>query len=199
MNIWEADKLVLFIAFVIPGFISLKAYSMLVPSEQKDSGGKLIDAIAYSCINYALLSPLILYVESNNVLQDSPNWRLLYVCFVLFIFPVTLSVLWLLIRRTRYILKIAPHPILKPWDYLFSKRESYWIKVTLKSGEVIGGKYHDKSFASSFPAQEQIYLEESWIIDKEDGGFKRPKNRSEGVMVMSEELAYVELFKYKED
>ncbi len=36
MNIWEADKLVLFLIFFIPGFVSIKVYDLLIPGEQRD-------------------------------------------------------------------------------------------------------------------------------------------------------------------
>jgi len=45
MNIWETDKLIVFLLFVIPGFISLKTYELLIPNEQKDSSKQLIDAL----------------------------------------------------------------------------------------------------------------------------------------------------------
>lgn len=43
MNIWDADKLVLLIAFVIPGFISIKTYDLLVPSERRKVGKSLVN------------------------------------------------------------------------------------------------------------------------------------------------------------
>jgi hypothetical protein len=38
MNIWEVDKLIIFIAFVIPGFISIKVYDLFVPTERREIG-----------------------------------------------------------------------------------------------------------------------------------------------------------------
>lgn len=55
MDIWTVDKLVLFIAFIVPGFVSLKAYELLAPRVTKESTQQLIDAVAYSSINYAIL------------------------------------------------------------------------------------------------------------------------------------------------
>lgn len=43
MDVWEANKLLLFIAFAIPGFISLKSYEILCPSSGKSSYDRLID------------------------------------------------------------------------------------------------------------------------------------------------------------
>ena len=46
MDIWEANKLVLFIAFVVPGFVSLKTYELVFPGVPKDSAQQLIDTVA---------------------------------------------------------------------------------------------------------------------------------------------------------
>lgn len=64
-DLFDANKLALFLIFVIPGFIAIKTYSLFSPLEDKDSSKILIDAIAYSCINYGyLLFQFILY---NNI------------------------------------------------------------------------------------------------------------------------------------
>ena len=39
------------------------------------------------------------------------------------------------------------------------------MKVILKDGTLIAGKYAGNSFASSAPADEQLYLEETWILN----------------------------------
>jgi hypothetical protein len=64
-------------------------------------------------------------------------------------------------RLSKIIQKNIPHPIGKPWDYVFSKKEKYWIIVTLKNGKKIGGKHSENSFSSSSPNENQIYLEET--------------------------------------
>ena len=58
--------------------------------------------------------------------------------------------------------KKAPHPIKMPWDFVFKQRQWYWVIVELKDGTKVGGKYAEHSFTSSYPAPEQIYLEEKW-------------------------------------
>lgn len=85
------------------------------------------------------------------------------------------------------------HPIRKPWDYVFGKREPYWIIVHLQNGLKIGGRFDLKSFASSDPADEQIYLEEVWILD-EGGRFLSRVERSRGIIIMKGEMRAVELF-----
>ena len=42
--------------------------------------------------------------------------------------------------------------------------------IHLKDGRRIGGRFDENSSASSFPAKEQIYIEEVWELD-ESGKF----------------------------
>jgi hypothetical protein len=55
MDIFDSNKMLLFVAFFIPGFVSLKAYEVLFLSSPKETVSQLNDAITYSCLNYAIL------------------------------------------------------------------------------------------------------------------------------------------------
>lgn len=192
MDIWEVDKLILFIAFVIPGFISIKCYELAFPSSEKGSSERIIDAISYSSINYALLIFPITSIESSNIKNSCPFLYYIFYILVFFIAPIIWVILWKYIRTRDFFQKNAPHPTSKPWDYVFSQRRQYWVKVVLKDGSVIAGRYADKSFASSTPAQEQIYLEETWMLNN-NGGFERAKNNTAGVIILSSEISHIEL------
>jgi len=192
MNIWEADKLLIFIAFVIPGFISIKTYELLFPGAQQESSKQLVDAVTYSSLNYALLVWPMMAVESSDWKNLHPNFYAVFYMFVLFAVPVGLGLGWAMLRTSSWFQNVATHPTQKPWDYVFSQRKPYWVKVVLKDGTKLGGKYAANSFASSTPANEQIFLEESWIIN-DKGGFDRPKNQTAGIVVISSEIAYLEL------
>jgi hypothetical protein len=192
MDIWETNKLILFIAFVIPGFISMKVYGLLSPGDRDNSFKQVTDAVAYSCIDYALLSWAIYLIAAN----DTPVYlRAGFCLFALFIFPVILAYAWDRLRATKWFQARAPHPIGKPWDYVFGKHEPYWVIATLKDGTKIAGRYGGKSFTSSAPDREQIYLEETWVLNA-DGGFERAKGQTAGTIITSTEIASVELFKY---
>ena len=99
------------------------------------------------------------------------------------------------LRTSKYFQRNAPHPTEKPWDYVFSKGIPYWVKVTLKNGTIIAGRYAEKSFASNAPANEQIYLEETWILDS-NGSFIRAKNDTAGIIILSSEISHIELRNY---
>lgn len=192
MNIWDENKIAIFIAFVVPGFIAIKIYELLSPSQRIDSSKQIIDAVSYSCVNYGLLSVPIYLVEKYQINNNHPNLYFLFYSIVIFIFPIILVVAWKKIRELDCIQKFVPHPTQKPWDYVFSKRKTYWVIVTLKNGEKIAGMYGLKSFASSAPAEEQLYLEEHWLLN-EDGGFDRQAEQTSGIIILSSEIRSVEL------
>lgn len=193
MNIWDESKVVIFIAFVVPGFIAIKAYELLAPARHADSSKQVIDAISYSCLNYAILFWPISLIEKNSISVSHPNVYLFFWLFVLFLAPILWVVAWRLLRQWSFVQNIIPHPIQKPWDFVFSQRHPCWIIVTLKDGEKVAGKFGHKSFASSAPSEEQIYLEEEWLLN-EDGGFERQAEQSAGIIILSSEIRSVELY-----
>lgn len=195
MDIWAVDKLFLFIAFVIPGFLSIKFYQLIFPGTIRNASDQLVDAIAYSCVNYALLFWAIIDVESNNLRQIHPTLYYLFYVFVLFVSPFLLVLAWKWLRTHDRFKGTAPHPIGKPWDYVFGQKKPYWIVIHLKNGQKVGGKYAGKSFAASAPAEEQIFLEESWVVS-EQGVLDRPMKQSAGILVMASEISYVRFMDY---
>jgi len=195
VDIWEVDKLILFLAFFIPGFISVKVYQLIYPGTERPNSDMITDAIAYSCINYAIFSGPILLVDGFNLLEKHPGWFVAFCILALFIAPILWVVIWKWIRTRDIFQRNAPHPTAKPWDYVFAQRKQYWAKITLQDKTVIGGLYGSKSFASSAPAEEQIYLEETWVINK-NGGFDRRKNDTEGVIILGRDISYIEFRKH---
>ena len=193
MDIFESDKLLLFIAFVVPGFISLKSYQVAFPSTPMKTADQLIDAVTYSCINYAFLFWPILEIERRTVSVDHPTLYALFYVFVLLVAPILwVSLLWSL-RATEIVQRFLPHPTPKPWDFVFRKRKPFWIIVTLKDGKQIAGRYASNSFASSSPAADQIFLEEAWLMNS-DGGFDRKRTNSAGILVLTAEMTSIEFF-----
>ncbi|HCQ6956069.1 TPA: hypothetical protein OL683_004759 [Citrobacter freundii] len=194
MDILEKGKLLLFVLFIMPGFISMKIYSLFHPSADRDTSKLLIDVVSYSCINYAFLIVPIYAVETNNVYSTHPFLYYLFFFFVLIVLPVVLPLLLLVIRRCQYIRKYLPHPTGRPWDYFFSKNQCCWVLVTLKSGKKYGGLYGYDSFASGSPEPEQIYLEKHWALD-EDGDFDHELQDTLGIVILTSEIESVEFLK----
>jgi len=45
MDIWSADKILLFVLFFIPGFISIKIYSLIIPQRRSSHYTEILDAL----------------------------------------------------------------------------------------------------------------------------------------------------------
>jgi len=194
MDIWQTDKLGLFLVFFIPGFISLKVYDLLIAGERRDFTKSLFEVIGYSALNFAALSWLIILIYSGELFANHKLWYFISLFFILFISPILWPICLIKLSSWGFFAKHIIHPILKPWDYVFSKRQRYWVIVHLKNGKKLGGVYDENSFASSYPAEEQIYLEEIWKLDDE-GRFLNPIERSKGMIILKDEIVAVEFFK----
>ena len=97
------------------------------------------------------------------------------------------------VLKSRWLKGQVVHPTPKPWDYVFGRADEYWITLHLKDGRRIGGRYASHSFASSFPNEEQLYVEEVWELDAH-GAFLRQVDRSRGIIVSFEDVYALEFF-----
>lgn len=185
--------LALFLIFFVPGFISLKVYDLLIPSEARDFTKSVFDAIAYSTLNFAALLPLIMAVGSGH-LSLWLSYPAMFI--VLIVMPALWPVLFLRIRKHPRIAQRITSPNPRVWDDIFAKRVPYWVIVHLKDQRRIGGLYGGKSFASHSPAPPEIYLEQLWYVD-EDGGFTGKVVKSTaGVLIMGGDIVALEFFQY---
>jgi len=193
MEVWEVNKMILFLIFVLPGFISLVIYDYIIPKEKRDFSKSIIEIVCYSTLNFIALFPLI-YV---NVKYDfyNTNTFLLYLSLlvVFIVLPILWPIIFIKITHTKFFKSHFLHPIAKPWDYFFGKKESAWVIVHLKNGKMIGGRYGEDSFASSYPDEEQIYLEKVWKLDP-TGVFISEVDQTKGVIVSSSEISSIEFF-----
>jgi len=197
MDLWNLDKLAIFIMFAIPGFLMLKTNAVLGLEPQADSSKQVIDAVAYSCINYAILAWPILRIEGAGLKKTSPELYYGFYGFAVFVAPVLWAVLWRLLRTTQLLQRVLPHPTARPWDYVFRQRLPYWTIVTFKDGKQVAGRYSGRSFASASPMPEQLFLEEAWVLNT-DGGFERARTDSAGILILGSEVRTLEFFPIKE-
>ena len=194
MDAIQGNKFWLFLLLFVPGFISLKVYDLIIPGERRDTSKSIFDVATYSIFNYAFLSPVIGFVLYYKLYAIHFFLFLVISFVVVFVVPTFWPFLMIYAPRWRW-LRILPflHPVQKPWDYVLGNGEQYWVIVHLKDGERIGGVYGPKSFASSYPVQEQIYLEKAWKLDAE-GRFLNQIERTSGIIILADDIRSVELF-----
>lgn len=193
MDIWQDTKLLLFLLFFVPGFISVKVYDLLVPSERRDFSKSVFEVVGYSALNFAALSWLIITLVSSVPLFSNAYIFTLSVLLILFFFPIVWPMLFVKLQSWPPTAAYFRHPIQKPWDYVFGLKKPFWMIVHLKDGRRVGGRFYVNSFASSYPAEEQIYLEEVWNLD-EDGKFVECVPQTRGLLIPGREIMLIELF-----
>lgn len=192
MDIVTPDKILYFIAFFVPGFVSLRTYDLLYPTQRIEGGKRIVEAVALSCVNYAVLSPALAYALPYLQSESrSQLWVAIILVTVLLIAPVVLVLLWVKIQSLLSEVGYLYHPIDRAWDYVFSGMPKSWVKVYLKNGSIVGGLYGKRSFASSSPEPQEIFLEKIWKLN-EDGGFVEEVERSSGMLIKADVISHIE-------
>lgn len=197
LNIWELDKLVLFLFFFVPGFIALKVHDLCTPTERRDFSKAWFDAVVYSSFFACIGIGGYRWGLESDIFNKFPSLIYLWFFLTLFIFPIIAQFLLKKLMNCDFFSSEFIHPIPKAWDYVFKEtKKQYWIIVHLKDRRQIGGFYGENSFTSSYPAKEQIYLEEAWRL--EEGKFVEKIGRTGGIILTGDEIVAVELFELEE-
>lgn len=191
---FKTDSVELLLILLIPGFISIKVYQLFIPTDKIDFSKNIYEIIGFSSLNFAFFYWLIVLMDRLNV-KDSHSAVYYVVNFsIMFVSPVVWPLIYVKILKSGIFRKYIIHPVKLPWDQFFSKADSYWVVIHLKDGQSIGGKYGTSSFTSTYPAKEQIYIEEVWMLN-EDGGFQEKIKNTAGMMILGEEISRIEFIK----
>lgn len=197
IKLLDVSNLFILLLYIIPGFISLKVYYSIFPVEKRDFSKSILEIFIYSSFNYAFFSWLIIILFKYDLYKSNFILFIAILIIIIVLGPIIWPIAYNALLSTSFIQKIKPiNPIPLPWDFVFIQRKPSWIIVHTKDGRRIGGRYDSKSFTSSFPHKEQIYLEELWQLDKK-GSFIKPVDRSEGILIMNEEISFIEFFNYQ--
>ncbi|WP_186128941.1 DUF6338 family protein [Burkholderia gladioli] len=191
MDITSPDKLFLAVLFVIPGFVAMKTYAILSSGPRLDASKAVIDALAFSCCNYALFALPIYGMHQAAWSTKHPIGYAIAWGGILLIGPVLWATSVFALRRTKWVAQWLPHPVDRAWDYVFAKREPTYLIITLTSGKRIGATYGPESFASSYPADPEIYVEETWDVDEAEGFVRRHFN-TRGLLIAGSAIESIE-------
>lgn len=146
-------SLTLLLFFLVPGFISIKVYDLLVPGERRDFSKAILQVAAYGAINYALLFGAFLKVMNPHFAKENPHAQWVYLACMLLVAPIVWPVIWLGLRSIPFVQKRTVPAVAKPWDdFFFTSQktgEKFWVIVHLRDGRKVVGKYGERSFAST--------------------------------------------------
>lgn len=192
------SQVLILVAFIIPGFVLVRVKRLSFPSAGESFQMTLLDSLALSCIVHGLASPAWYWCYASGIHTRKPVVFGLVVFAILFAIPVLLGLIYSFLvasgsaRWLRGFLNI-PEPLPTAWDYYFRKKPGCWVRVILKSGQVIAGLFGPSSFASSFPQKQDIFLEKLLSLD-EDGMVAGWADYSAGALVKMEEVERLEFF-----
>lgn len=187
------ENILLLTTFFVPGFIYLKSYRLFIADVKTDFSKDLYEAIGISIINIIIFSyPLYLINEKGFIKNNSFLYFFIFGLIIL-VAPIIWAFIFHKISNKKWFSKFLINPIKSSWDSFFSKRECYYVIVTLKNGRKIGGKYGLKSFSSTFPNPKEIYIEEVWKLNK-NGGFKKKTKQTEGILITENEISTIEFY-----
>ena len=187
-NLREFDWF-LFAAIVLPGFLSIQVWTLIHPSEDRLLKDVLLDAVAFSVVNAALLwIPISLAPQVETLWL---RWVLILLIFVVapLSWPKLLDVLLTKAASRGWIL--SRHRT--AWDDFFARRRPCWVIVHLADGRRIGGYFGAKSYATLFPQSGHIYIEELWSLNEETGAFETAVPDSNGIVLRPGDYHFVEI------
>lgn len=191
----SVERLVFFLFVVLPGFIAIQAYGLKCPTPKRDWGSSLTEAITYSLINLSIWMWWVLRIVRlpfGDV--DVLELTAAIVC-VCFLSPIILALGWYWLRTSFLHRKLKmDHPTPRGWDHFVRINHEFWVLFHWKSGKMSGGYFGEHSYASTFPHDPEIYVEEMWRVN-ERGEFTEIIERTLGGVVRISECERVEFFK----
>jgi Family of unknown function (DUF6338) len=196
----DLQTLVLFIYFVVPGFVMVKAFDLIVPTERRSFGDSIVEVISYSFIVLVIwIWPLIGILSLEGNIHPVSYYGLLFVTTILiaFVTPAFLAWRFYKSRTVGFLRGKTPHPAPTSWDWFFEQGKIYWVRFHLKDGEKLGGYYGANSFATSFPNTQQVYVEELWRLD-EEGTIVQQVTGTRGAIINKEDCELIEFLEVQE-
>jgi hypothetical protein len=190
-------SVLLIVVFLMPGFIASKVFSLVYPQSEASEARTVLSAITFSCFNHALLSPLYLIAWQEKWYENLLLVVVVTFC-ALFVVPALIAFLTAKFSESSWGRSVRDHlglmhPIPKAWDYFFGQRRGCWVVATLKNGRTCAGFYGRNSFASSYPADEDLYLERLCSLTPE-GKMAEIAPHTRGAIIRSENIVTLEFY-----
>jgi hypothetical protein len=189
------EKLVFFLFAVLPGFIAMQVYGLQCPQVKRDWGNSLVEVVTYSLINLTIWMFWILRLVRMPFAELNVVELVAAIVCICLISPTLLALGWYWVRTT-YLHKTLKmdHPTPRGWDHFVKANHEFWVLFHWKNGKVSGGYFGENSYASTFPQDPEVYVEEMYRVD-ESGEFQEMVENTLGAVVRLSECERVEFLK----
>jgi hypothetical protein len=183
-----ADNLLLIALFLAPGYITIKAYSLLMgASALREFNFMIFESCIIGLFNFALWYWML------DIRPDNIGLRIFFILWIAIGAPVIYAILYRYIRTRSFTLKWLAHPSPTSWDFVFGKRKSYRVIAHLKEGQRVAGFFGGESFASTGPGPRDLYLQQACTID-EEGNLGDPIPDHQGILIKVDDCIALEFF-----
>lgn len=187
-----------------PGYICIWCARQMIRQVSKQSEVEfLISTVAVGVVVNLIVFPIlgrcVLGYYRNGTVLDHDWLIFTWGILTIFVGPILLGlgIGWLINRFSRFLGPIGLDPVGRiphAWDFVMRRQEGYYVRVWLKDGEVVAGKYSVGSFASSDRERADLFLEEVWSLDA-DGYFLAAVPNSGGVWIAPDSISRLEFIK----
>jgi hypothetical protein len=185
MTFGSLDTVYYTLTFLVPGVIATAIHSVFITRRDDQGRSAILRYLAFSALNFGIWSWAIYLVAGANALADCRWCAAAFWFVVTFVSPAVAGIAlgyWTQCEKGRRLLQrlglLPVHVIPTAWDWRFGRMAgAHWALVTLKDGTTVMGFFGGNSFASSSPAERDIYLEQlmhevdgKWVLDTEGKG-----------------------------
>jgi hypothetical protein len=183
-------------AFIVPGLIISYVRARFTNGRMEKLSDAALAYFALAVVYYGLTLPLLYYIIEvpAGLLKNICWWALIAVGPSLFgmLLGVSTQQGWL--RRLAHKLGMRPiHSTPNAWDWRFGACPPCFVLVTLANGDTVAGLFGEASFASSDPAERDIYIEEIWDVPDDGDAWIRREER-QGILLPAKEVRHVQFW-----
>jgi len=202
--------LVILVAFVLPGFVTvLFQERTFKKAEDPTPLDRLLRAVYYSFWAYLILSAVALLFGVDRPMiertyrrfADDPAqliWRGALALLLPAVVVATTTRLWRGSTTQRMVQRRLGinerHEVPTAWDALFDRRMATFVRVTFKDGVRVLGYYGPNSAVSYSKEGPDLFLEQTYVPDDQHDWFGEEVASSRGVWMPMSDVISVEFF-----
>jgi hypothetical protein len=205
MPFGSLDAVFYTLVFLVPGFIWDWALSIVVPRRPRSHERVWpLRLLTLSAINFGLWVWLISIIPSSPFFVGHPVRTGLAWAVIAFVAPGILGLMVGVLNERGLVYRLLQclgidtiHPIPTAWDFVFRRKASVWVLVTMTNGSTIAGFFGARSFASSDSDNRDLYIENVFIVG--DDGPWREVPMNAGAWISGRNIRNIEFWVFDED
>ena len=195
-DLFTDQALLGFLVLVLPGFVSMRVFGLIRPSDKIALKDSLLDAVAYGLLNFSVNYFWIIPAFEST---ESSFYHGLIVVWALVLGPTIWPLIFAPILSFLQSKGLIVYGDKTAWDFFYQKRKPCWVVVHFADGTKIGGIFGSQSYATLYPNSGHLYLQELWALDADTGEFQGDAPVSQGIILRPNDYRFIEIKSYIDD